>query len=658
MSEFDTIAERALGQNPTYADAKQGEHAREVLQGLENQGDATPAEVAALRALNLNRTVDQEEIGATDATYRGAAQGVTLSAHDELAGVLGWLAGGMSQHAYTTARDGSRQLDEAAQRGFPEEFSSGKAAGNIGTMAIPGGAALKATKGMGLLGKSLVSGLTMGTAAGTDGFMGGEGFENRIENAKAPAMIGAGIGILAPGAGYLAGRGVRGLQNMRRNIPGFGPVATNRVARSLNSRRLGDAADIEAYLAGLGDEAMLADVPGAPRKLAQGVAAMPGKGGDILQDAIESRTYGTSERVARVVDDTLGQADEAFDARRALANERSSKLGPEYDAALTFDKPIDVSGIQSAVALQAGESAGSVKSSLRRLLSDLGDRNVSAIRLHNIRSELSDAINKAQISGAKKFSRQMDPFLKMIDDKLDAVPGYRDARLGYSANKALDDAIENGRKVFSGSAVSAMSPTELRETMAKMSPAQKDAFRKGAREWVSALMGTSRNDSAAAWGAFEKGWNDQKLRLVLGNEAAEKVIKRLRAESAFSKTRGDVLAGSQTQFRDEAAGALADLRDTDTGRRPGPLSRAKRAIDDVGNAAVDSILYGPRRRNANAEIGGILSLQGRARDEVVRGLLQEALVLQQSTRAENVTSGLLDFVLRTGGTGLVAGSMP
>ena len=152
--------------------------------------------------------------------------------------------------------------------------------------------------------------------------------------------------------------------------------------------------------------------------------------------------------------------------------------------------------------------------------------------------------------------------------------------------------------------------------------------------------------------------NDQKLRLVLGDEAAEKVIKRLRAESAFAKTRGDVLEGSQTQFRDEAAGALVDLRDTDTGRRPGPLSPAKRAIDDVGNAAVDSILYGPRRRNANAEIGGILSLQGRARDEVVRGLLQEALVLQQSTRAENVTSGLLDFVLRTGGTGLVAGSTP
>ncbi|MEX0328433.1 MAG: hypothetical protein AB3N07_06885, partial [Ruegeria sp.] len=237
---------------------------------------------------------------------------------------------------------------------------------------------------------------------------------------------------------------------------------------------------------------------------------------------------------------------------------------------------------------------------------------VSAIRLHNIRSELSDAVNKARVSGAKKFSTQMDPVLRMIDDKLDAVPGYRDARLGYGANKALDEAIEDGRKVFSGSAVSAMSPAELSETMASMSPAQKDAFRKGAREWVSALMGTSRNDAAAAWGAFEKGWNDQKLRLVLGHEAAEKVIKRLRAEKTFSGTRGDVLAGSQTQFRDEAAGALVDFRDVDTGRRPGPLSRAKRALDDVGNAAVDSVLYGPRRRNANAEIGGILSLQGKA----------------------------------------------
>ncbi|MEX0329267.1 MAG: hypothetical protein AB3N07_11140, partial [Ruegeria sp.] len=612
MSEFDTIAKRALGKKPSYADAKQGEHARNVLQGLADQGDASPAERAALRALNLNRSTDQEEIGASEATYRGAAQGATLSARDELAGALGWFTGGMTNDAYTSARDESRRLDEAAQQAFPEEFATGKTAGNISTMAIPGGAALKATKGMGLAGKSLVGGLTMGAAAGADGFMSGEGFTDRIDRAKLPALIGAGFGILAPGAGYLAGRGVRGFQNMRRSIPDFGPVATNRVARSLDSRRLGDAADIEAYLAGLGDEAMLADVPGAPRKLAQGVAAMPGKGGDILQDAIENRASGASERVSRVVDDTLGQADEAFDARRALAAERSSKLGPEYDAALTFEKQIDVSGIQSAVTLQAGESSGSVKSSLRRLLSDLGEGKVSAVRLHNIRSELSDAVNKARVSGAKKFSTQMDPILRMIDDKLDAVPGYRDARLGYGANKALDDAIEDGRKVFSGSAVSAMSPAELREAMANMSPAQKDAFRKGAREWVSALMGTCRNDAAAAWGAFEKGWNDQKLRLVLGHEAAEKVIKRLRAEKTFSGTRGDVLAGSQTQFRDEAAGALVDLRDVDTGRRPGPLSRAKRALDDVGNAAVDSVLYGPRRRNANAEIGGILSLQGKA----------------------------------------------
>jgi hypothetical protein len=65
---------------------------------------------------------------------------------------------------------------------------------------------------MGLLGKSLVSGLAMGTAAGTDGFMSGEGVSDRVDRAKLPALVGSGVGLLAPGLGYLAGRGIRGIQ--------------------------------------------------------------------------------------------------------------------------------------------------------------------------------------------------------------------------------------------------------------------------------------------------------------------------------------------------------------------------------------------------------------------------------------------------------------
>jgi hypothetical protein len=122
MSEFDTIAERALGEKQTFAGAKQNEHARDVLQGIVDGGDASPAEQAALRALKLKAPADQQEIGATGATYRGAAQGLTLSSRDELSGALNWLSDGMTPDAYRIGRDESRALDAEAQQAFPEEF--------------------------------------------------------------------------------------------------------------------------------------------------------------------------------------------------------------------------------------------------------------------------------------------------------------------------------------------------------------------------------------------------------------------------------------------------------------------------------------------------------------------------------------------------------
>jgi hypothetical protein len=194
---------------------------------------------------------------------------------------------------------------------------------------------------------------------------------------------------------------------------------------------------------------------------------------------------------------------------------------------------------------------------------------VSATKLHNVRSELSDDIEEARRAGRGKFVAQMEPVLAKIDERLDALPGYADARTGYANNKAMERALEDGRAVFRGGETSAMSPTQLRDMVKKLSPAQLDAYRKGAREYLDALMGTARNDAAAAWGAFSKDWNEEKLRIILGKPEADKLINRLQAENIFSQTRGEVLKGSQTEMRAAAREELADLRDPETGMQPG-----------------------------------------------------------------------------------------
>jgi hypothetical protein len=137
-------------------------------------------------------------------------------------------------------------------------------------------------------------------------------------------------------------------------------------------------------------------------------------------------------------------------------------------------------------------------------------------------------------------------------------------------------------------------------------------------------MGTSRNDAAAAWGEFAKDWNEQKLRLVLGDKAADPLIKRLRSEQVFSETNGAINAGSQTDFRTAARKALEPIKDQTTGQQIGPLRRIKTALlDRPGNALADSLIYGPRAARANQELGQALGASNASRDAIVQALMKQ-----------------------------------
>ena len=629
------------------------------LERLEAAGKLNAAEGQVLSQLRAKQAAAQQTIGETNATYRGAASGALLGAKDELSGAINALQGG----SYAQARDETRALDKAAQTAFPRQYNRGRTAGTVATAAVPGVGALKATQGMGLMARMGIGGVTGALTAGGQGFAEGEGgFLPRIQNAAPSAGIGALFGAGAPAAGATAGGLMRLLRDGRRSIPGLSARATNAVVRPL-SRSQASGTDVQAYLDSLGPEGMLADVPGNLRKTAQGLASMPGEGGEILTDALNLRAQGATNRIVSDVDATLGQADAAFDARRAQALERSSRLGPMYDAALSARAPVNLGGVSEVLQNGQADAASRVSAQLRKIEGDLGIKSkggevsvpddVSALKLHNVRSDLSDDIEEARRNGRGKFVNAMQPVLDAIDEELNSVPGYIAARTGYANNKAIDDAIDAGRQVFRGGEASAMSPRQLEQELAALPDAQRDAFRKGAREWIDGLMGTSRNDAAAAWGAFEKGWNDEKLRSLLGDKQAERIRDRLKSDKVFSQTRGDGLMGSQTQMRNEAAGSLADLRMPDGGQRPGPIRRGLNAVNEAGNSIVDRILYAGRQ-DVNKQVGGLMTMQGEARDALVQNLLREAMLRQTPSAAEKAIRGPLDLLIRSAGAGVAA----
>lgn len=614
-------------------DLQTAQRLQEFIQRMEGIAERSPAEEQALqRAI---AAMPQETIDEFGARYRGLAQGVTLGGGDELrAAGAGIVPGGQT---YDQALEDQRMRNLSAEMLNPEAYASGKSAGQMltgaATMAIPGGVAstpLRAVLGGGLAGGAI-------TAAPS--FLEGEGGMTARLSQVPPVQtaVGAGLGALAGVAGPAAGSVTRAAQNLTRSIPGFGPRASQVAARGVG-RTAATGEDIPAYLRSLGDEAMLADVVGGPQSQAMGLAAQQGRGGTAISQALTNRARGSEGRIADVVTDVAGDPNAAFRQRAALAQERTGTLGPAYEAAISHQGTLNAADAVKTIDDMLDNAVGATAARLnvyRRLLSE-NDGEISAARLHNIRSQVSDTISAAARQGRGGVVASLSPLLQKIDDQLDQVPNYAATRTGYANVREMERQVEAGREVLSPGR-STTSPDALSENFSKLSDAQKDAFRNGAREYIAALMGTARNAPAAAWSELSTGFNDQKLRILFGNDEAERIMRTLRAERAFSETRGRVLGGSMTAQRRIADEELGPVRSPDTGRMPGPVARARNTMNDAINSAVDKVLYGTRRSDANLELGRILSLTGPERDLVVQALLDEAQNMTNNTRAQAVT---------------------
>ena len=503
---------------------------QELVRTLEAFGEDNlgPNELNTLRNARARLAEAEQTTSEYTSRYRGALQGVTLRGADELAGMAaGLIPGGLTQEQML---EQERRRNLEAQLADPEGYRTGEMAGmglaGTATMAVPSVAArsLPALTRMAL---GSAEGVALATAPE---FLGGEGgFVPRVQQVE-PMTAAAGglLGMAAPVLGDVAGGLVRGAQNLNRGAEGFGARAVQTAARGVG-RTAETGEDIPEYLRSLGDEAMLADVPGGPRSQAMGLAAMQGEGGTIIGRALAERAASSEARISDVFNRLVAEPNAAFQKRVALATERSGTLGPAYDAALQFDKPLNVSGAVAEIDNMLANATGQTATALRTLREQLATEGgkIAAARLHNIRAELSDTISEATRSGRGGMVSALTPALRAVDEQLDQVPNYASTRGSYADNRAMERAIEDGRRAFVGGATSAETPDQLAARWARMTDAEKEAFRLGAREYVAALMGTARNAPATAWGTMTTGFNDEKMKIIFGATQADEIGRLL-----------------------------------------------------------------------------------------------------------------------------------
>lgn len=633
-----------MAETMTSASASQILQAIKVLEVLEANGTISSGEQAALDRARAKQKPAEQAALETRSTYGGFTAGAMMNLNDEARGAYNFanklyksrdLEG--AKKAYAKYRDLQRQIDQALQVVAPEQYASGQTAGAVTSMVAPGGIAFKAGSKLPVLGQIATSGGVGAAATALPQFAGGEdGFTARMSEVDPlTTAVGGTLGAVAPVAGRMVGAVTRGAQNLaRKGVDGYGGAASRRVASKLSGPQA-TGQDIQSYLDSLGPEAMLADVPGRPRTMAEGLATIPGEGQEVLTRELSARSAGSGQRIEDVMTQRIDQPNVGFEETLAQQELKSGVLGPMYEAATQSDKTFDVDTLRSALVLYGKDSSRAVRAQMNAVLKDLGATGpVSAEKLHNVRSALSDVIFKEGGSVAVNLK----PILHKMDDKLDELPTYAAARSGYSEASAIQRAVEEGEKVFTGGKTSALSPRALEAKLASMTDMERAAFQKGARDYIGALMGTSRNDAAAAWGEFSKSWNAEKLRMLVGEDDAMAITQRLLAEKEFSKTSSDVLFNSRTGFRTEAAADLRDLRDPDSLSAPSVGQRVKAGLAAPVNRIMDEVMYGTG--NIRREIGEILTLQGPERDAVVAQLLGEASKLQDKTKLQNLTNML------------------
>lgn len=624
------------------------------LQTLSESGELGEREVNALSVLKAQAPAAQKVIDGYGATYRGLQHDLTFGQTDTAMGVKSYLEG----DGYESGRDEVRAKDRAAYTADPESFEKGQMGGAALSMLIPGSFGAKALKGAGAATHFAFDTLLGGGIGANQGIQSEqvkgkppETLREYYDAAKYPALVGAATGAVARPLAAAGGAIARGIGNrLKQPVAGYGRAASDTLGQVV--RRTEDSGrDIQGYLDGLTDEAMLVDVP-EMRPTGRALTSMNGAGGMQLSRAITDRAEGAADRIKSDLDTHIDAPDAAFVEQRRLAAERTGKLGPEYDAVLAAEGAVDVSAALNAMRESSRVAGPTTAPALDRFITDLAAKAENGLidpkQLHWIRSDLNDALQNQ--FGPTKGNAILKSALKEVDDVLDAVPGYKDARTGYGNNKAMDRAIDEGQGALRGGRVSALSPNELALEFNKLTDPQKDAFKKGLRRDVAGLMGTAKNEPAAAWGEFAKEWNEEKLRIVLGNAEADPIIRRLRSESEFSESRGRVTAGSDTNRGQAAMENLEPAREPGTNRQQGILSRAKENLfDKPSNAVVNSLVYGPRASAVNQDIGGMLSAQGAERDRIVSELLRRMITAPGQKKLSKSTQFIVDALARAAG---------
>ena len=642
---------------------------------------------------------------------------------DELQGVLfgtaAKLRGDDYKPAYREGRDRQRDYIEAAR----ERTGAGGTVAEIAAGMVP---VAKAAQGAQAAARAVSPAMRMLRGAGAGGATGaaigfGEGEDGAIEratNAALPGVAGAGLGAAGPlvgaGIGKMVEKGARRRAARRGRVP-EATVDPLKHAFEIDMRQ-GQATPEASMVADTGGTATallgetMEDIGGRIDDV-----ALTQKGAEVPTEAairkrLTARSGQATDEFRRSLDATMGPAEgvmqttanlraagrpgarAAYNRAYASVIDYSSEAGQDLEALLK-SRRIPKEAWSKANELMAREG-----SETQQILANVADDgNVTFDELPDVRQidylkRALDDISKAEnakggvMGGTTALGRATGKTSREMLDLVDGLaPEYGAARKMAAVPIKAKNAMESGYKALSSERITA---DEFADEIRGMAPEDRQWAAKGMRNAIEEMMAQAKESlvpsptrtgyvSTKSVGAedvqnaLKRLSSDrarQKIRMVLGNEAAEGVFDSMDRTLQAYKTEASSLPNLRKQARgllDEFApgersdaasklmrGDVVGATQEAAGNVMGRALRDDQLIADAGKADLVNVLTRP---TSEINVGALRAAKfpkqvgRRARMATERGMTAGAVPAAAALSPEQRKQQLIDYLLRVGG---------
>ncbi|MQW38181.1 hypothetical protein [Sinorhizobium meliloti] len=518
----------------------------------------------------------------------------------------------------------AQAITDAAQAAHPYVSAGAGVTGAVaGTLpmvvAAPaafggGSAGLLARSGMSMLGGGVVGGTDAAVRSGGD-----------LDEVKLGAGWGAGLGLFGPAVGKAVGAGARKVADAYRTAQAAKAAGTragtiNQLAKAIAGDGLDEAA-VRARLDTLGPESMIADLGPNTQGKAAALAAMPGRGQEVMRSALEARHGGANARLAATVDETLGRNVVPSEIERGIeANQQL--LSPVYRDAFSQARPYDVTAITHDLDRSIQTLRGDAQRALQRVRGMLNVNGQDVVSNDpRVVFQTRQAIDGVLATEANpKVISALTETRQMLDDALTrAVPRIKEADAAYAELARQREALQRGQSVLDHGRT-APRPSELAAEVQKGALPQGMQIgpsavplrlSQGARAEVDRILGSNANDIARLNKLVKSDgdWNRARLSQLFGKDKADRLFQVLDNELQFAKTRDVVTRNSETARRQQHIADLGGSEDPNFARNAYAAGGTSGAVRAAGVRLVDKLansIMGGRREAANVSLANAM----------------------------------------------------